>query len=197
MCSQSFWLVRNDRPQAVQAGLLLGRERVGVGRVERREVRVVERVADAVDGDGPPRRGRSGGRSRRWSSSHSGLRAIDLAFELELHDRDGLLHPGDEQVGPQPSPLGTEARRGVVGVDRPGQVLQRVEGDAVALFELGEPAVAERDAQHVADQGLVAEAGAEPGGVVVAPDERDVRLPPEVVDDAVAARARGPSSRRR
>ena len=42
-------------------------------------------------------------------------------------------------------------------------------------------------------QRFLAEAGAEPGGVVIAPDERDVRLLLQVVDDAVAARSAVPA----
>jgi len=72
-------------------------------------------------------------------------------------------------------------------------VLQRSERNAVPLVELAEPPVAERDAEDVADQGLVAQAGAEPGGIVVAPDERDVGLATEVVDHQVAPRSPVPA----
>ena len=197
MCSQSFWLARNDAPEAVHAAPLLGRERVGVGRVDRRQVR----VASAGSGRRRPRwcppAWSMRWSSRRWSISHCGLRAITCPSSLNCMTAAAFCIRATSRSGRRPLALGHEAGRGVVGVDGAGQVLQRRERDAVPLVELAEPAVAERDAEDVADQGLVAEAGAEPGGVVVAPDERDVGLLAEVVDDAVAPRARGPSSRRR
>src|SRR5262249_11689694 len=80
----------------------------------------------------------------------------------------------------------------VVAVDGAGQVLQRLQADAVALFELCQPAVAQGDAEDVGDARFLAERGAEPGRVVVAPGDADLRLTPQVVEGQVAARPAGP-----
>ena len=122
-----------------------------------------------------------------------GMPREHLAFQFELHDGGRLLHPGHDQILTHPAGLGLEMSGRIVGVDGPDQMLQRRERDAVAFVELTEAPVTERDSQDVADQGLMPQSGAEPGHIVVAPDERDVRLVSQIIDDAIAARAAIPA----
>ena len=89
----------------------------------------------------------------------------------------------------RPSPLRLEALGGVVAVDLARQLLERRDRDAVALLELREPAVAQRDAHHRRDRRLMPETRAHPRGVVVAPGDRDVRLLHQQIDHLVDPRA--------
>ncbi len=192
MCSHSFWLVRNEPRIRSRHACSSSVSAYGSVGIDRREKRVPQRVTHAVDLD------RSGGvvdAVEQAAVFHVplGVARDHLPFELELHDRRRLLHPGDRALFPHAGALALKAGRRVVGVHLARQLLERLQRDAVAFFELGEPAVAQGNAQHVADQRVVPEAGAEPGDVVVAPDERHVRLLHEVVDDPVAARAAVPA----
>ena len=47
------------------------------------------------------------------------------------------------------------------------------------------------------DQGVVTQVRTQPGNIVIAPDERNLGLLSQIVDDPIAAQARDPSSRRR
>src|SRR6184192_1009677 len=105
-----------------------------------------------------------------------GAAAYDLPFELELHDGGGLLHARHQKVVAQARPLRLEALRRVVAVNVAREFFERRDDDAVALFELREPPIAQRDSQHRSNERGVAEARAYPRRVVVAPGEGDVRL---------------------
>ena len=53
-----------------------------------------------------------------------GIAVDHLAFELELHDRGGLLHPRHHDGIAQAGALRHETGRRIVGVDIANQVLQ-------------------------------------------------------------------------
>ena len=144
--------------EAVHAAPFLGRQLVGIGRVDRRQVRVAQRIAARRRPRWSPSAWSIRCSSRRCSISHCGLRAIICPSSLNCMIAAAFCIRATIRSGRMPLALGHEAGRRIVGVDGPGQVLQRRERDAVALVELAEPPVAERDAQHVADQRLVAEA---------------------------------------
>ena len=69
----------------------------------------------------------------------------------------------------------------------------RVEYQALNLDTLEASGLTEVTPEALHAKGLVSKAGAEPGDVVIAPDEGDVRLLLQVVDDAVAARTAVPA----
>ena len=112
----------------------------------------------------------------------------ELAFELELDDGDGLLHPRHLQRLAQPHALAGKLCRRVVAIHIARQFLQRRERDAVAFLKLRETSVAQGKAQHRGDARIAPEARAEPRGIVVAPGDRHVRLVHDDVNDAVDAR---------
>ena len=98
----------------------------------------------------------------------------DASLLLELYDGDGLVH-----LGRQLQRLVVHARvwlqqsrykllAGVVGVDVEGEGGQWHEVDAI-LLDGGQVGVAQAEAQHVADAGVVAGGGPHPEYVVVAP----------------------------
>src|SRR5437879_3334499 len=65
--------------------------------------------------------------------------ALDgLALELELHDGTRLLHARHLKGLAQSGPFRNEATRWIVGINRPDQMLERLQTDAVALFQLAE-----------------------------------------------------------
>ena len=99
----------------------------------------------------------------------------DGGLRLELYDADGLVHLRREQqrllvhAALFLQLLGDELLAGVVAVDLECEGGQRHEVDAVALLEGGQVGVAQAQAQHVADAGVVAGRGTHPEHVVVAP----------------------------
>jgi hypothetical protein len=126
---------------------------------------------------------------RRLSRFHSGCRGDHGALGLELHDREGLLHAGhDHGVAPAIA-LRLEVGGRIVGVGLAHQPLEGRRHDPVALFELRGAAVAGAETQHREDAWVVAEVGAQPDHVVVAPEQVAVGLAHERVDDLVDARA--------
>ena len=149
---------------------------------------VAESVGDAVDDD---RARLEVDRSKEAAVIERpfGMARDHLSLELELHHRGRLLHPRHHHGLAQTLAVRQEALGGIVGVDRPHQLLERLNGDAVALFELGEAAIARGDAEDVGDESIVAERGAEPGDIVIAPGDRHVRLLAQVFDHPVAARS--------
>jgi len=104
-----------------------------------------------------------------------------------------LLHPRDQKLGAQAIGFGEKVNGRVVGVDGGRQVLEGGHGNAVSLIELADSPIAQTHTQHVADQGLVPQRRPQPRGVVIAPDEGDIGLLAQVVDDAVAARSAVPA----
>lgn len=64
------------------------------------------------------------------------MAADELALELELEDRGGLLHPGHEERIAEPLPLAGKALGRIVGVAAAHEPLEWLEGDPVALLEL-------------------------------------------------------------
>src|SRR4051794_11114699 len=81
-----------------------------------------------------------------------------------------------------------ETLRGIVGVRRVHQLLERLDGDPVALFELRDAPIAERDPDHGGDERLLAETGAHPLRVVVAPGDAEVSLATQSIDHAIEPR---------
>ena len=111
-----------------------------------------------------------------------------LAFELELDDGHGLLHPR-HRGGVADAPTHTwEAFGGVVVVSGTHEFFERGQRNAVAHFELEEPLVPQTHAQDVGDAGFLPEARAHPRNVVVAPGNGDVGLAHDVVDHLVDPR---------
>jgi hypothetical protein len=114
------------------------------------------------------------------------------ALELELEDRDRLLHPREpERVDPRVAGadvLGRERLGRIAGVRDARQRLDRRERDPVALLELARALVAQREPDHRRDRRRVAEARRDPVRVVVADRDRHVRLLLEHLDHLVEAR---------
>ncbi len=120
--------------------------------------------------------------------------ADDLAFQLELYDRDRLVHAGD-QLGC----LFIEGRircvrtrdeqfAGVVSIDFHGECRQGQEVDAIAVLKGCQIAVAHAHADHVGDAPRVAGGGPHPEDVVVAPLDVEVMVVAKRVHDDVGAR---------
>ena len=100
--------------------------------------------------------------------------AEQLPLQLHLHDKHGLVHLGGqggvhgvEFVFVQD--VGGKALTGVVPVDLGGEHGQRPQIDAVAVLQQIEVVVAHAPPQDAGHAGLVAQVGADPGDVVVAP----------------------------
>ena len=116
-----------------------------------------------------------------------------LPLKLELHHRRRLLHARDHDCFTHARGVAQEAGCRVVVVHFSHEHLQRLHGNAVALLQLGQAPITERDAQDMADERLVAEACTQPGHVVVAPHKRDIGLLHQIVDDLVSTGAAVPT----
>ena len=127
---------------------------------------------------------------------HLPLRAAveDASLLLELDDANGLVHLCRQQqrllvnliVFQQ---FGHELGARVVAVGLQGKSGQGDEVDAIAVLEGGQVSVAKRQAQHVADAGIVACAGSHPEHVVVSPLDVPRLVSPHDVHDDVGSRA--------
>ena len=122
--------------------------------------------------------------------------ADDLAFQLELYDRDRLVHAG-RSVGlsfhrrSHPNALRTrdEQFAGVVSIRLSmANVAKRQEVDAIAVLKGCQVAVAHAHADHVGDAPRVAGGGPHPEDVVVAPLDVEVMVVAKRVHDDVGAR---------
>ena len=107
---------------AIHAQLLFRRKCVRVGWVDCREQRVPQGIGYAIDHDGPAA---MIDRMQQPSVVQMplGIPSHHRAFEFELHDRHGLLHPCDDRVRPHAAGLGHEMLGGIIGIDRPRQML--------------------------------------------------------------------------
>ncbi len=123
-----------------------------------------------------------------------GMTADDLGLFLELDDGDGLVHLGGEQACllvellTVVKYLGDELLAGVVAVGLEGEGGQGHEVDAV-LLDGGEVGIAQTDAEHVADAGVVAGGGTHPEDVVIAPLDVPRVILAQGVHDLMGARA--------
>ncbi len=117
------------------------------------------------------------------------------SFELELDNADGLVHLCDEAPGFLVMPrvvfvqLRPEIMAGVVGVCFHGERGKRHQIDAVTVFQCGEVAVTERQAQHVGNATVVAGCRPHPKRVVVAPLYVEVVVIAQCVHDDVRSGA--------
>ena len=97
-----------------------------------------------------------------------------LRLLLELDDGNGLVHLCCQALvfllhRVSLHQLGIELQAGVVLIVFHGKGSQRDEVDAVSLFDGCQVSVAQRQAQHIADAGIVARTGTHPQHVVVTP----------------------------
>ncbi len=83
--------------------------------------------------------------------------------------------------------FGVESIRRIIGIGGVHELLERLDGNAISLFELGNPPVAKRDSHDRRDERLLTEAGAHPLRIMVAPRDGEVPLPAQRVDHAVDA----------
>ena len=117
----------------------------------------------------------------------------DLRLGLELQYGDGLVHLRCQTAGLLVDILCTarefrhELRAGIVGVGLHGERGQWNEVDSVAILQGGEVGIAQREADDVADAGVIAGRGSHPENVVVAPDHVPVVIVGEQVHDEVGA----------
>ncbi len=113
-------LATNDRRRRSTQRLLILGEFVRIGRVQRGKIGIGQGIPDAVDFDGLSVEVDV---MQESAVIHlpGGVAGNHLPFELELHDRSGLLHLGHQTVGPHPARLGHESRGRVVAVDGPGR----------------------------------------------------------------------------
>jgi hypothetical protein len=117
-----------------------------VGRADRRPVVVQQRVGRAIEGD---RSGRQIDAIEEQAVVHGilGVAPDDLSFELELDDRDGLMHAGD-RLGrialKRWADLGLKERAWIIAIDRLGEVRQAAHIDRIAVQQRLEVAIAQR-----------------------------------------------------
>ena len=176
--------------QALHDLFLLGREAVGVVRVHRGEHRVGERVLHAVQHD----------RATlvvdlvqelAVCKAESGILVDELRLHLELDDGHGLLdlHVHLQLLRRQVR-VALEAERDarVVGVGARRERRERQDVDAVGVLQYGQVAVARAVAHHVRDAAALAERGAHPHDVVVAPLDVERVVAHERVHDDVGVR---------
>src|ERR1700737_2012919 len=149
------------------------------------KVGVVERVSDAIDFDcfilaiDP---------MEQTAMFHMpfGMARNHLALELKLHPRCRFLHACHHHFLAHPGAFYFEPGRGIDGITRSCQQVERLYRDPIPLFQLRNTTVSERYSQNVADQCFMTKAGAQPSHVVIAPDKRDVWLLHQVVNDPVS-----------
>jgi hypothetical protein len=136
--------------QTIHAGALGSGQFVRICRIDGGEVGIKQRMDHALNLD----------RTRRWIDSVQqvaaphfplGMTTTDLALELELDDRNCLLHLRHQQIVAQSGAARRESCGRVARIDFARQFFERRDDQAVALFELREPPVAQRDAQHRGD----------------------------------------------
>jgi hypothetical protein len=116
---------------------------VRIAPVDGREPGVAQRVTCAVDLDGAGRRV-DPAQQRAVREVPLGAALEGLALELELQDRDRLLHARELGAVAAGVALDGEPLGRVVAVGVAGEPRERRERDAVAVLELGEPLVAQR-----------------------------------------------------
>ena len=170
--------------------LLLGRgQAVGILWVHRGEVPVRKRDTAASHGDG------AGGivdALQQKPVLHVVFRVPhdQLPLQLELDDGDGLVHAGCQLrrhgvIFILIQQMGLEAAAGIRAVGLLGKHGQGAQVDAVAVLKKIEVIVAQGDAHHIADAGLVAAEGSDPAYVMIAPFHIHVLVFPQLLHHQV------------
>ena len=178
---------RETLPHPIDARLLFGRVRVRILRINRRQIRIQQRMLNAIN-------------------RHRLLRMIDrvqqppmrevplrMAFKhpplgLELHDRHGLLHPRDRQRIAESLALGRPLLRRVVAIHITHQPLDRRHDDAIPLLKLAQPPIPQAESQRGQHARLVPQVTADPQHVVIAPDHVALGLPHQRLNHAIDPR---------
>ena len=175
----------------MQDSLLLRREAIGVGRVDRGKDRVGELVGGAVHRHRAPVKV-NGAQQLAVGQPKRGVLVDEPGLRLELDDGHGLLHldgalqVGGRQVG---ASLEAKGRTGVVRIGAHRKVEQRREVHAVGVGEHGEVAVTGADAHHVADAAGLPERRAHPHDVVVSPGDARLGEARHLVQNEVGRRS--------
>lgn len=110
-------------------------------------------------------------------------------FEFELDDGHSLVHLGRERhcfravERAVVVDLRAEHFAGIVAVGVHGERGKRQQVDAITLFESGQFAVTQRDAEHVGDVAVVAGAGSHPEHVVVSPGDVEILISGQSLHD--------------
>ena len=175
--------------QGLEAAFFIDGELFWISRIKSGQKAVEQRVGDAVDGDGFVLEVDG---LEQAAVVHLKVRISrrGLAFELELQDADGFLHPSDDEgITSADVAFGLPFQGRAVAVHVAGELLEGFEGDAVSFFELLRAPVAQGNAGDGAQQGLLPKARTHPTDVVVAPGDGQLGLPGEHVDDLVEARS--------
>ena len=161
---------REGRDQALHDILLLRRELIRILRIDRREIRILHRIALPVNDDLAALKIHLG---EAVAVLHGKLRPpVDqLPLQLELDDGDGLVDPHVQFIflTPQHFSLGFKAEAGIVPVGLRRELGQRQDIDAVAVLEDAEIPVAHAEAHHAGDERRLARSRSHPLDVVVAP----------------------------
>lgn len=185
--------------QPLHQALLLGRELVGILRVDGGEVAGCEFVFHLVHFHRSPLEV-DGVEQLAVVHVPSRVSGYHGGFKLPLYHADGLVHTGQEQFvflveGVFLGYLGHELHAGVVAVGVHGEGCQLDEVDAVAVLQRLHVGIAQGYANDVAHAGVVAGGRSHPQDVVVAPGDvpsvvalervhHDVGARPAVVDVA-------------
>ena len=183
--------VRKLEHQAVHHLALQRRERIGIGRVNRREMAAAQRIRLALD---VHRAGLEVDAVQQAPSLHVvlGMAREQLALELELQNRRRLVHARQLHlvlVHVLAVVLRAELGARIVGIAAHGQRSERAQRDAVANLERLQIAVLDGGHDHLRDAGLRERCRAHPGDVVVAPLHIDLMIGFQRVHDEVGARA--------
>ena len=183
--------VRKLEHQAIHDLALQRGERIGIGRVDRREMAAAQRIRLALD---VHRAGFKVNAVEQASFLHVvlGMAREQLPLELELQDGRRLVHARQLHlvlVHVLAVVLRAELGARVVGVAAHGQRGERAQRDAVADLERLQIAVLDGGHDHLRDAGLGERRRAHPGDVVVAPLHVDLMIGFQRVHDQVGARA--------
>ena len=184
---RQFLTVNERMSQAIHAQLFFRGQLIGVRRINCGKQGIAKFVRRAVDLDGSPVMIDPVQKATMLKLPF-GIAIDHLSFQLELHDRNRLLHARDDRIRSHAAGFRDEMFCRIIGIVGSGQMLERCQRNAVSFVELSQSAIPQRHSQDVADQGVVSQAGAQPGHIVVAPDERHLRLVAQIVDDSVTSR---------
>ena len=186
-----FLAAQERRFKARHDLFLLGRERIGVGRIDGWEHLVGELVLDAVNHHGAALTVNLA-EQVAVVELKAGILLDQRRFDLELDDGHGLLDLhvqlkfGGRQGGVALQP---EAYARIVAVSLLRERRQRQDVDAVRVLKNRQVAIARADAHDVGDAPALAERGAHPHDVVIAPLDIDVMVRDERFHDGVGGRA--------
>ena len=176
---------------AYQVGLLRG-ELIWVGRVDGGEVAALHLVGLAIDG-AQMLIVVHGAEHAAIQHLPLGVALEDGSLGLELQHCNGLVHLGGELLrlivhGVARQQLGHELQTGIVAIHIERKGGQRHQVDAI-LLDGGEVGIAQAEAQHIADAGVVASRGTHPQHIVIAPLDVPRVVLAQGVHDDVGTRA--------